>query len=185
MSLYTLLLTCFAVKSGCNPDIETVTLVGMKKILKFLASLKLAVIVIISLAILIAIGTFVEAEYDAEAAAKLVYKTPWMFTVLGALAINLAMVMYDRWPWKRRHIPFLLAHIGILVLLLGSLVTMIWGLDGTMVFGIGETNRFVQVPKQELTIWSSFDGDKYTKIFHKEVDFFLHPPQKTPVKSRL
>lgn len=157
----------------------------LNKVLKFLSSLKLAVIIIICLAVLTAVGTFVEAEYDIEAAAKLVYKTPWMFAVMGALAVNLAMVMVDRWPWRRRHVPFLLAHIGILILLLGSVVTMKWGLDGTMVFGIGENNRHVRIPESELTIWSSFDGDSYTKLFQKKVDFFLYPPSEKPIKSEL
>jgi hypothetical protein len=157
----------------------------LNKFIKFLSSLQLAVIIITALAILTAVGTFVEAEYDIEAAAKWVYKTPWMFVVMGALAINLSMVMVDRWPWKRRHVPFLLAHIGILVLLLGSLITMKWGLDGTMIFGIGESSRHVRIPESELTIWSSFDGDRYSKVFFKKVDFFTHSPKKYPVKSDL
>jgi hypothetical protein len=157
----------------------------LNKFLKFLSSLKLAVIIITSLSILTAVGTFVEAEYDLEAAGKLVYKTPWMYAIMGALAINLSMVMVDRWPWKRKHVPFLLAHIGILILLLGSLITFKWGLDGTMIFGIGESNRYVRIPNSELTIWSSFDGDRYTKVFYEKVDFFLNSPKDHPVKAEI
>jgi hypothetical protein len=148
----------------------------MKKMIKPLASLKLAVLVLASLATLIAIGTFVEADYNAEIAAKLVYKTPWMFAIMGALAVNLAAVMVDRWPWKRRHVPFLLAHIGILMLLLGAGLTMVKGIDGSMSFGIGQKNRSVQVQDTELTVWASFDGDKYTRFYQQEVDFYKNPP---------
>ena len=152
------------------------------KLLKFLSSLKLAVFVILALAALIATGTFIEAKYmDANAAAKLVYKTPWMFATLGFLSLNLAAVMADRWPWKRRHVPFLCAHIGILLLLLGSAVTMRAGLDGTMRVGIGQSSRFVGSSNMELVVWSSFDGQRYTKLSEKEVDFYTHSPAKQNV----
>ncbi len=149
---------------------------ALRNPLRFLASLRIAVLVILGLAALTAVGTFVEAEYDAAAASRLVYRTPWMFAVMGLLAINLTAVMADRWPWKKRHIPFLLAHIGILVLLAGSLVTYFWGVDGSMRVGIGEANRFVAIPNTELTVWSSFDGNSFSKVAHKEVDFFKVPP---------
>lgn len=156
-----------------------------KKVIKFLASLKLAVVVILALAVVISAGTIIESRFDAQAAAKLVYHTWYMYLSLGFLALVLIAVMVDRWPWKKRHIPFLLAHVGIIVLLLGSWVTMKYGLDGTMRFGIGEKNRFVTVPATDVTIWSSFDGDRYTKLTETEVDFFLKSPEKHPFRYPL
>jgi hypothetical protein len=149
-----------------------------RKIVRFLASLKLAVVIIIALAILTSVGTFVEAEYRAEIAKKLVYDSIWMYLVLGALSVSLTAVMVDRWPWQKRHTPFILAHIGILILLLGSLVTQRFGIDGSMRIGIGESNQFVVIPQTDLQIWSSFDGDRYSKIIGQEVDFYLQPPGK-------
>lgn len=160
-----------------DSPVEELSLERMSnKIVKFLASIKLAVVVIAAIATLIAVGTFVEAEYNTEAAQKWVYKTPWMFAVMGLLSTSLIAVMVDRWPWKRRHVSFLLAHVGILLLLVGSLITMRLGLDGSMTFGIGQRNRFVQLPETDLTIWASLDGDRFTKFKEEEVDFFLHPP---------
>lgn len=152
----------------------------MKKIIKPLASLKLAVIIIVLLSILVAIGTFVEARYDATAANKLVYKTYWMFTALGLLIVNLTFVMVDRWPWQKRHAPFVLAHIGIITLLLGSYITMRWGLDGSMRVAIHESNRFVQAPEIDFVVYASFDGNGYAKLMEKQVDYFIKPPSKDP-----
>lgn len=151
------------------------------KILKFLASIKLAVPIIIALGVLTAAGTIVEAMYNAEIAGKLVYKTTWMFLVMGALSVNLIAVMVDRWPWKARHVPFLLAHVGLLLLLAGSVMTMKWGLDGSMRVGVGERNRWVTVPVTDLTLWASFDGSKFTRLFEREVDFFMNRPEKNPI----
>jgi hypothetical protein len=151
-----------------------------KKILKFLASLKLAVVIILSLATLIAVGTIVESKYDALAARKLVYDTIWMYGIMGALSTSLIAVMIDRWPWKPRHAPFVFAHIGILVLLTGSVITMNYGLDGSLRVPTGQSNQYLIVPETDLLVYSSFDGDRYTKLNETAVDFFLHPP--TPQK---
>ncbi|HVK60503.1 MAG TPA: hypothetical protein VM432_03085, partial [Bdellovibrionales bacterium] len=151
----------------------------MKKgsVLKSLASLKLAVIVILLLAGLTAWGTFVEARYqDAQAAQKIVYHSWWMYLAMGLLCVNLIAVMIDRWPWKNQHTGFILAHIGILILIGGSLVTRYFGIDGSLTLKIGAKSKHVVVSNTDLTLYSSFDGSSYTKLFDQEVDFFTNRP---------
>ncbi len=148
----------------------------LKRLNKPLASLKLAVFIILSIAVITAVGTIIEAKYDAYAAKKLVYDTWMMYTIMGLLAINLIGVMVDRWPWKKRHASFVLAHIGILFLLLGAVITAKYGLDGSMRVGIGDQNTFVQTAETDMVVYSSFDGDRYSKTFESEVDFFRKPP---------
>jgi hypothetical protein len=150
----------------------------LNRSLKFFASLKLAVVTIISLGTLVAIGTFVEAKYnDSMAAKKTVYDTVWMYIVMGMLAVNLIGVMVDRWPWKQRHTPFVLAHIGILILMAGSIMTMQYGIDGSVRVPIGGSSQYVVIPeKTEVLAYSSFDGDRYTKLAENEVDFFTNRP---------
>lgn len=138
--------------------------------------MKLAVSIIIGLALLTSIGTFVEAKYDAYAAKKLVYDTWYMYGIMGALVVNLTAVMLDRLPWKKRHVAFVLAHIGIIILLAGSYLTFKYGLDGSMRIGIGESNSLVQTAETDVVVYTSFDGDRYSKTFEQEVDFFLNPP---------
>lgn len=153
-----------------------------RRLVRQLASVKIAVFIIAGLGVLIAAGTFVEAHYnDAQAASKYVYRTPWMFALMGILAVNLIAVMIDRWPWQKRHRSFVAAHIGILVLLIGSWMTMEFGLDGNLVIPIGGTNRWVQLPETELTVWSTFDGSNYSKIYEKQVDFMVDDPVKNPI----
>ncbi len=148
----------------------------MKKLIKYLASLKLAVLVIISLSVLTAIGTVVESKYDAYAAKKMVYDTFWMYSILGTLVVNLIAVIVDRYPWKQRHLAFIFAHVGIIILLFGGLLTFKFGLDGTLRIGVGEKARYVQTAETDVVVYSSFDGDSYSKTFEHEVDFFNHPP---------
>lgn len=148
----------------------------LKRLNKPLASLKLAVFIILSLAFITAIGTIVEAKYDAFAAKKLVYDTWYMYAIMGLLVVNLTAVMIDRLPWKKRHAAFVCAHIGIIILLAGSYLTFKYGLDGTMRVGIGESNNLVQTPETDIVVYTSFDGDRYSKTLEQEVDFFRNPP---------
>jgi hypothetical protein len=147
-----------------------------RRVIKILASLKLAVVVIAALACVISVGTIVESKYDATAAKKMVYETFWMYSVMGMLATNLVAVMVDRWPWKPRHAPFVFAHIGILILMAGALITQKYGLDGSLRVGIGESNQYVTVPETDILVYTSFDGDRYTKLAEQGVDFFTNPP---------
>jgi hypothetical protein len=153
-----------------------------KSVLKVLASLKLAVFVILLLAIVSAVGTIVEARYDAEAAAVMVYRSPWMYLVLGLLSLNLIAVMVDRWPWKVRHAGFVLAHIGIILLLIGGVITQHYGIDGTMYFEIGTSSRLVTVGEKEVIVYSTFDGSRFTQLAHKDVNFLKFPAKENPIK---
>lgn len=157
----------------------------IEKTFDFMASLKLAVIVILSLGVISAIGTIYESKYDRVYAQKLVYHSFWMWMVMALLAINITAVMIDRWPWKKHHLSFILAHIGILFLLAGSVVTFVSGIDGSMIFEIGGRNRYVQLQQDEFVIYTSLDGQKYRSIFQEKVDFFYRNFKKNPLKVKL
>lgn len=144
-------------------------------------SLKLAVFILSVLAVLTAVGTFVESNYNQEMANKLVYHSWWMIAVMLLLSVNLSTVLVDRWPWKKRHLPFVLAHIGILTLIAGSLLTKFFGVDGSLRFKEGEKTSVVSVSDMEIKIYSSYDGEKFSLVYEKPVDmFFIKPTSQKP-----
>ena len=143
-------------------------------------SLKMAVVIILAIGVISAVGTVYESLYDAEYAQKLVYHGPWMYGTLILLCITLIAVMVDRWPWKPKHAGFIFAHIGIILTLIGSYVTRQSGVDGSIAFGIGESNRYVSVPERELGIWASSTGERLVNLARKNTDFLLQHPQKKP-----
>ncbi len=150
-------------------------------IYKFCKSLKLAVFTLTVLAVLTAIGTFIESRYNQEIANNLVYHSFWMALAISLLAINLTMVLIDRWPWKKKHTPFVLAHIGILILISGSLFTKYFGVDGSLRFKEGERANELSVSDMEIKIYSSYDGENFTLIYEEPVNmFFKKPNEKKP-----
>lgn len=139
----------------------------MKRIIRPLASLKLAVFILLFLSILICIGTIVESRFDARTAKLLVYDSVWMYLVLGLLILNLIAVILDRFPWQARHLAFILAHVGIIVIIAGGWLTMKYGVDGTLRLLPGETSNQVILPEMLLTVYKSADGEQYQKIWEE------------------
>lgn len=157
------------------------------RIIHFFANLKFAVVIILAIGIISAVGTVYEAIYmEAEIAQKLVYHSWPMYITLILLCLTLIAVMIDRWPWKQHHAGFVLAHIGIIILLMGSWMTKEYGIDGNMVFNIGEERKFVTVKDRDLMVFASFGGQGMKSIFEAPVDFLSNPPsEKKPFVVRL
>lgn len=149
----------------------------VNKFWRLSTSFALGIPVMVAITALITWGTLVESYYnDAYAAQQLVYRSWMMYVSMGLLVYNLAAVMVDRWPWKKKHTPFLLVHIGIITLILGGWVTQKFGLDGNMMININSQSQYVSVGQTDFVVYATFDGDRYTKYFDQEVDFFRNPP---------
>ena len=118
---------------------------GLKKFFRltfhYFASLKLAVVTLLSLAVVLAVGTVYESHHDAETAKYYVYNTPWFIGLLGLLGLNVFCSALSRWPWKRHHIGFLVTHLGILILLSGSFITLLKGYEGQLNLGEGQSSQ--------------------------------------------
>lgn len=157
----------------------------MKKVLKstflFFGSLKFAVIVILYLAVVSAIGTIIESKYNAEIAGLLVYKTTYMFVGLIAFFVSILFSALSRWPWKRKHAPFLVAHLGILILIYGSWITMEYGIDGSLTIPLKQENQWVSISPKELEVYASYDGQKYTSLYQGSGEFFKNSPKENPI----
>ena len=151
----------------------------LQKFWKFSVSFNLGIPVMIVITALIAWGTIVEARFDAWTAGQIVYRSWMMYLAMGLLVYNLTAVMVDRLPWKKNHYPFVLVHIGIILLITGGWVTQKFGLDGSMPIALGGKSNLITVPETDFVIYATFDGDRYTKVHDKEVNFYKNPPTES------
>ena len=143
---------------------------------KFFCSLKLAVFTLSALILLFAIGTFYESAQGRERAQELIYDSVYMNVLLSLLALNIVAVMLDRFPWKKKHTGFLLAHFGILFVITGAFITRFYGVDGHIRLNPGETKQYITVQDIFLNIYASFDGANLNRLYKEQVFFFRHPP---------
>ena len=86
-------------------------------VFRLLASLKLAVTMIVLLAAVLAVATFIESDQGRECARWYVYTTDWFMALLGMLGVNILAATLIRFPWKPRQIGFVVTHCGLLILL--------------------------------------------------------------------
>ena len=134
----------------------------MKKIYQFLGSLTMAVIVIVTLAITLALGTWVEAQYGTPAAQHFFYRAVWFQILLFLLSATLVISALHRLPWKKHHVGFVVTHLGIILILLGN-VLGIWGsVDGHLILSEGETQNDLSLPRDLLWVQPANPGTPFT-----------------------
>src|SRR5436305_6691639 len=141
---------------------------------EFFASLKLAVVLLAVLIIAAIAGTLYESSFDAKVARAYIYGAPWFNIWLVLLGANLTCSALSRWPWRKHHLAFLITHLGIITLLIGSLIGRIFGIEGTMTLfkGEGPTNRLL-INQRQLRV---HDVDGIVKGYPAE--FLHHPPNR-------
>jgi hypothetical protein len=114
---------------------------GILRIYEFLASLKLAVVLILLLACLLGLATFVEANFGTAAVGFLIYHTWFFAALLALLATNIFCAASIRFPWKRHQTGFVITHVGLLTLLTGSAISDRGSINSQMLVFLGESNR--------------------------------------------
>lgn len=124
----------------------------MRNFLRTLGSLKMAVLLLIAIAAVLAWGTFYEARYGTPAVQRAVYTAAWFQAILAFLGVNLAAAAGSRFPWRRRHLPFVLAHVGIIAVLIGGIVGGRFGVEGQLVIPEGQTSRTLRLERKALTL---------------------------------
>jgi cytochrome c-type biogenesis protein CcsB len=104
----------------------------MKKLFSFLASLKLAVILLLLLLVGLSSGTILETRLGAEAAGRLVYYSWWFLALQGLFAINLALSLASLFPWARKRTGFVVVHASLLLIMAGAATTFFLKIEGQL-----------------------------------------------------
>jgi hypothetical protein len=120
--------------------------------LRWLGSLRLSVLVMVTIGGVCAFATFYEMRHGTPAVQRDIYQTSWFAVLLGLLGLNVLAAMLSRWPWSKHHVGFLLAHVGILLVLTGSVVSLYRGLDSNMALYEGETSDRVTLLDRSLQV---------------------------------
>jgi len=119
---------------------------------RFLGSIKVAVPLLVTIAGVLAWGTLYEARFGTASVQRFVYQSWWFQAVLAFLAVNLGVAAWLRFPWKRKHLPFVLAHIGIILILTGGMIGGRFGVQGQMIIPEGESSDSLQLDRNVLAV---------------------------------
>jgi hypothetical protein len=122
-------------------------------IVRTLASIKLAVCLIVVLAVVIGIATVLETKHGRHYSQWYVYHSAWFAGLLGLLAASVFSAAYVRFPWKRHQTGFVITHAGLLVLLAGSIMSFWQGIEGQVAIVEGSsTDQLMLNDRCQFTI---------------------------------
>jgi cytochrome c-type biogenesis protein CcsB len=117
----------------------------MKRTIAMLASLKLTVGLLLVILVVLAVGTIFESLYGAERA-RAVYGSTAFYALLSVFALNLAASLVDRWPFGRLRIGYVITHGSMLLILVGSLVTLTQKVEGRLALWEGQHGNLIAAP---------------------------------------
>ncbi len=118
----------------------------MKKLLSTLASLKLAVILLVLLLLGLAAGTIVESSSGVAVAGRQVYYAWWFIALQAAFAVNVLASIVAFFPWGQSRIGFLTAHGALLVILAGAVTSWFFKVEGQLQLWKGESGDAIASP---------------------------------------
>ncbi len=144
----------------------------LDRLFAFCASLRLAVMVILAIASFLAVATFYEARYGADAVGLRVYGSPTFLVLMTILAINVMAAAVIRYPWKRKQTGFVITHLGILILLLGCLISYRAAVDGRVALAEGQTENQIALLTERMGV--TFTSDQGPATLSAPVELWSH-----------
>ncbi len=109
---------------------------------RFLGSLQCALFLIGTTALFVIVGTVLESFSESHLfAAKLTYSHPLFSLLIWGFFLNILLSSLRRYPFKVKHIPFLITHLGLLMILSGVLVKVYFGTQGTLTLAEGASKQ--------------------------------------------
>jgi hypothetical protein len=114
----------------------------IRAILRAVGSLWFAAVLLMLLLVAMACATVYESTKGTDQALAVFYRSLWFKGLLGLAGVNVAAAVLARYPFKRKHVGFVVTHAAIVLTLVGALVTQEFAVDGQV--GIAEGQKVEQ-----------------------------------------
>ena len=137
-----------------------------------LGSLNVAVVLLATIAAMIAFATIMESRFDTAVARYYIYDNPLFTLWLIVLALNLLCAAFTRWPWQRKHLGFVVTHAGIILMLTGAMVGRAWGFEAFVTLDKTKPPAHQLVTKDDVLTLGTSDGLRGQMPFDTE----MRPP---------
>lgn len=129
------------------------------RILHGIASLWVGAVLLVLILVGLACATLYESMHGTEQTLAEFYMSPWFHGLLALLGINVFIALALRFPFTRDKIGFVVTHTSILLILLGALVTRLFGVDGQISLLEGDsTSELRSTGGERLTLTKQSNG---------------------------
>jgi hypothetical protein len=128
---------------------------------RFLASIRFTLLLIALLLLYVIGATLVESITQShQRALLLAYQQPTFLLLLLGLFLNILLSALRRWPWKKKHLPFLCAHLGLLMIISGVAIKQVWGVQGVILLAEGGGTNTLLLPNTYAVYIEGRDGQR-------------------------
>ena len=124
----------------------------LRRPLRFLGSVHMAMILLVGGAIALAAGTVIESTAGRASALSAVYHTRWFDGYLLLLAINLLVAVINRMPIQRHQWSFVLTHASIILLLCGAWISRTYGYEGQVFVSEGARQDRLYIDSSDVSL---------------------------------
>ncbi len=154
------------------------------KIWKLLSSIKLAIWLLVVIALLSLIGTLIPqnetsdfyiakfGQYGYQFLSKTslnnIYASFWFLLLLILLALNLSVCLLNRFFPKSRSLGSFISHLSILAILLGALIGMFYGQKGYIKIKKGQEVSSFAAENKQIALGFSIRLDDF--IYNENID---------------
>ena len=141
----------------------------MNKFNRLLSSPKLAVLLLFTFAVSMALATFIENDYGTATAWKIIYNAWWFEMVMVGLGISFLMNIFKYKLVRKEKWAVLLFHISFIIILIGAGITRYASEGGIMRIREGASSNIIISSTNYLHVHIN-DG-KTSKSVRKQLSF--------------
>lgn len=140
-----------------------------KKIVGFLFSTRLMAFLFLSFAVAMAVGTFIENEYNTDTARIWIYNAKWFEGIMLLFMINFLGNIKRYQLYKKEKWATLILHLSFILILLGAFVTRYISYEGMMPIREGATENQIFSDQTYLTVFvdGDYQGETRRRVLEK------------------
>ncbi|MFG0257244.1 MAG: cytochrome c biogenesis protein ResB [Phycisphaerales bacterium JB043] len=134
----------------------------LSRLVRFIGGIRFAVPVLMLVALALAWGTWIESTSNADEAGRLVYGSWWFITLMVLVCASLVISVLLRWPWRRKHVGFIVVHASLVLLIASSFLSFFTRIEGQIQLAEGERANELQTNARQIEMLRHENG----QFFH-------------------
>ena len=142
----------------------------MQKRINFLFSPWFMGALFVIFAVSMALATFIENDYGAQAARQMVYHSKWFELIFLLMVVNFIGQIHHYKLYKPRKLTILIFHLAFIVMILGAGITRYFGFEGIMHLEEGETKSYCRTNQKYLQLSVK---DKEGNVVYSDAEKFM------------
>ena len=125
----------------------------MKTLERFISSSVTTIVLLLIYAFGLAIATFIEKYHGTAAAKAMIYYSPVFFLLQFLLVANFVAIVIKHQLLKRRRWGLMVTHAAFIVILLGALISHLFGEEGILHLREGEASDRIMIRTSDQTLY--------------------------------